>query len=116
MLGAPQASSLVVRVVGPDASIDGAVAQVRALLDRLRRGALREEDRTKAAAAIARARLAASLDPRERVVALWRGETPGTVPSLEELRALAASVLHDEGFVIVASRPPRPPPDKATVH
>jgi hypothetical protein len=116
VLGAPQASSLVVRLVGSDASIDGAVAQVRALLDRLRRGALREEDRAKAAGAIARARLAASLDPRERVVSLWRGETPGAVPSLEDLRAFAASILHDEGFVIVASRPPRPPPDKAATH
>lgn len=113
VLGAPQASSLVVRIVGPDASIDGAVAQVRALLDRLRRGALREEDRGKAAGAIARTRLAASLAPRGRVVSLWRGETPGPVPSLDNLRAVAASVLHDEGFVIVASRPPRPPPDKA---
>ncbi len=116
VLGAPQSSSIVVRLVGPDASIDGAVAQVRALLDRLRRGALRDEDRTRAAGAIARARLAASLDPRERVVDLWRGEAPGPTPSLDELRTFAAGVLRDEGFVIVASRPPRAPPDKPAAH
>ena len=88
VLGAPQASALVVRLVGPDASIDAAVAQVRALLDRLRHGALREEDRAKAAGALARTRLAASLDPRARIINLWRGEAPSPSPSLDDLRAL----------------------------
>jgi hypothetical protein len=112
VLGAPQTPSLVVRLVGPDASIDPAVAQVRALLDRLRHGALRSEDRAKAAGAIARAELAASLDPRARVIDLWRGEPPSPAPSLDDLRAFAASALRDETFVIVAARPPRPAPDK----
>ncbi len=112
VLGAPQALSLVVRLVGPDASIDPAVAQVRALLDRLRHGALRDEDRARAGAALARARQAASLDPRARIVDLWRGEPPSPAPSLDELRAFAAASLRDEAFVIVAARPPRPPPEK----
>ncbi len=114
VLGAPQAPSLVVRLVGPDASIDPAVAQVRALLDRLRRGALRDEDRARAAGALARARLAASLDPRARVIDLWRSEPSSPAPSLEDLRAFAAAALHDEAFVIVAARPPRPPVEKTS--
>jgi hypothetical protein len=116
VLGAPQTASLVVRVVGPDSNIDAAVAQVRALLDRLRQGALREEDRARAAAAIARARLAGALDPRARLMALWRGDPPAAPPSLDDLRAFAAGVLHDEAFVIVAARPPRPPPEKTSPH
>jgi hypothetical protein len=116
VLGAPQTSALVIRLVAPDATIDAAVAQVRGLLDRLRRGALRDEDRAKAAGAIARARLAASLDPRERVVDLWRGEAPTAAPSLDDLRAFAGAMLRDEALVIVASRPPRPTPDKPAPH
>ena len=113
VLGAAQSSALVVRLAGPDASIDTAVAQVRSLLDRLRQGAVREEDRARAAAALARAQLAASLDPRARVVDLWRGEPLSPAPSLDDLRAFAAATLRDEGFVIVAARPPRPSADKA---
>jgi hypothetical protein len=114
VLGAPQTASLVVRVVGPDAGIDPAVAQLRALLDRLRQGALREEDRARAAGAIARARLAAALDPRARVIDLWRGDPAPLAPSLDDLRAFAAGALRDEAFVIVSARPPRPPPDKTS--
>jgi hypothetical protein len=113
VLGAPQAPALVVRLVGPDPSIDAAVAQVRALLDRLRHGALRDEDRARASATLARAKLAESLDPRARVIDLWRGESAPPVPSIDDLRAFATVTLRDEAFVIVAARPPRPPPDKS---
>jgi len=113
VLGAPQAPALVVRLVGSDPAIDAAVAQVRALLDRLRHGALRDEDRTRASAALARAKLAGSLDPRARVIDLWRGEAATPVPSIDDLRAFATATLRDEAFVIVAARPPRPPPDKS---
>jgi hypothetical protein len=119
VLGAPQSPALVVRVVGSDASLDAAVAQVRALLDRLRHGALRDEDRDRAAGALGRARLAASLDPRARVIDLWRGD-PSTLeahdpaPSLDDLRAFAAATLRDEAFIIVAARPPRVERDDPT--
>ncbi len=123
VVGASPASALVVRVVARDASIDDAVAQVRALLDRLRHGALREEDRSRAAAVVTRQRLATSLDPRARAVALWRGEassptpsgTASAPPTLDELHAFSAAWVHDESLVIVAARPPRPLPEKATV-
>jgi hypothetical protein len=112
VLGAPHASALVVRIAGADPSVDAAVAQVRALLDRLRQGALREEDRAHAAAALGKDRLAASLDPRARVIDLWRGEgSAAAAPSLDDLKAFAAAALRDEHLVIVAARPPRPAPD-----
>ncbi len=114
VLGAPQTPSLVVRLAGPDANIDASVAQVRALLDRLRQGALRDEDGARAAAAIARAHLAAALEPRARIIDLWRGEASPAAPSIDDLRAFAAATLHDEAFVIVAARPPRPPVEKTS--
>ena len=107
MLGDPLAPALVVRLVAPEASLDGAVAQTRALLERVRLGALRQEDRDRAAARVARANLTASLDPRLRTIDLWRGAAAGPSPSLEALRAFAAMVLHDDALVIVAARPPR---------
>jgi hypothetical protein len=112
VVGAPRTSALVVRLVAAEGQLDGAVAQTRALLDRIRQGALREDDRKRAGDALERAALAASLDPRARSLAVWRGETPSpglkrAAPSLDELRAFAAAALHDDALVIVAARPPR---------
>jgi hypothetical protein len=109
VLVGPRSAALVIRLTAADGAMDAAVAQTRALLDRLRQGAVREEDRTNAATAIARSSLAASLDARTRTVALWRGENPSPAPqpTLDALRAFAASVLRDEALVIVAARPPR---------
>jgi hypothetical protein len=106
VLGARRDPALVVHLVAADASLDAAVAQVRALFDRLRQGAAREEDRARAAAAIARTAAAASLDPRARAIGLWRGDPlPSAAPSLDGLRAFASATLHDDALVIVALRP-----------
>ncbi|HEY8042072.1 MAG TPA: hypothetical protein VIF15_19850 [Polyangiaceae bacterium] len=107
VVGAPRSPALVLRIVADDASLDGAVAQTRALLDRLRQGALREDDRARAASSLARASLAVSLDPRARTIELWRGDPASPAPSLDALRAFAASMLRDDALVIVAARPPR---------
>jgi hypothetical protein len=123
VVGVPRSPALVVRLTATDASLDPAVAQTRALLDRLRQGALREQDRARAASSLARAALDLSLDPRSRTVDLWRGEGPRSrpgsgeagdpptapAPSLDALRAFAALSLHDDALVIVAARPPRVP-------
>jgi hypothetical protein len=110
VLGAPRVPALVVRLVAPDTSLDAAVAQVRALLNRLRQGALKPEDRARAASFLGRAALAAQLEPRARAIQLWRGEPAEATPSLDDLQAFAAGVLHDEALVVVAARPPRSPP------
>lgn len=116
VIAAPQSAALLVRLTAPDAALDAAVAQTRALLDRLRRGAIQAEDLARASRRVARASLATSLDPRARVVALWRsdarndshaeGRSAAAPPSLEELRAFATATLRDEALVIVAARPP----------
>jgi hypothetical protein len=111
VVGGPHASALVVRVDAPSAALDAAVAQARALLDRVRQGSLSEPDRARAGAHLVEQGLAASLDPARRLASLWRGmaaEPP--TPSLDALRAFAGTWLKDDALVIVAVRPPRPPP------
>jgi hypothetical protein len=109
VIGAPRVPALVVRLVAPDGSLDGAVAQTRALLDHLRQGALKPEDRARAAALLASRALGAQLDPRARLVQVWRADPAATAPSLDELQAFAAAALRDESLIIVAARPPRSP-------
>ena len=115
VIGPTRAPSLVVRVGTAPGALDAAVAQTRALLDRLRQGAMVEADRTRAGAARTREDLAAALDPRSRLVALFRGDpvsgpvgSAATPPPLDALRAFAATTLRDDALIIVAVRPARP--------
>jgi hypothetical protein len=107
VVGAPRCPALTIRLTAADASLDAAVAETRNLLDRLRQGALREADRSRAASSLARDALTLSLDPRTRTIDLWRGESATPPPSLDALRAFAAASLHDDALVIVAARPSR---------
>ena len=112
VLGWPRAPALVVRVVASQASLDSAVMQARALIDRLHKGGLPAADFERATTARARTALAVSLDPRARVVATWRGEpistTPATRVTSEDVRTFAQKHLAEDGMVVVASRPARP--------
>jgi hypothetical protein len=117
VLGLPRAGALVVRVVATDDALDAAVAQVRGLLDRVRQGAVRDDDLQRASLTLAKQRLASMLDPRERALALWRGDVVDVAPALDTVRALAAGSLRDEAMVAVAARPTRlesPAPRTAT--
>jgi hypothetical protein len=102
-----RAASLEVTITTAAGAVDAAVAQTRALFDRLRQGALSEADVARATALRDESELAASLDPRTRLVALWRGDAarPSERPSLDALRAFSAQTLHDDALVIVALRP-----------
>jgi len=129
VLGGPRAPALVVRLVAPDAMLDGSVAQTRAALERLHQGALGEEDRARAEAVLAAASVEASLDPRTRTIDLWRGDAasgadrgpPATrtvgpsTPPLVALRAFASAQLRDDALVVVAARPPRGDTDPPSV-
>ncbi len=112
--GPPRAPALVIRVSSAQGSLDAAVAETRALFDRLRLGALADADRTRALARLASERLAASLDPKTRLIALWRGEAPAMAPpTLEAIRTFAGLTLKDDALVLVAARPPRLSSSKA---
>jgi hypothetical protein len=120
VVGGPGASALVVRIESAPGALDAAVAQARALFDRVRQGSLVEADRARAAALLADRDLAASLDPSRRASALWRdpprdaSHDPAhdSPPTLDALRSFASTTLRDDALVIVAVRPPRPAPTK----
>lgn len=114
VLGWPRAPALVVRIVAPQTSLDDAVMQARALVDRIHKAGLSGADYDLATAKRARTALTTSLDPRARVVATWRGEPIDAAsrqsPSAADVRTFAQKYLSEDAMVVVAARPPRPPP------
>lgn len=110
VVGGPFAAALVIHVASTEAALDGAVAQARTLFDRLRRGALSDADWSKVAAARATRVSQASLDPRERLAALFADGASRTAPapSASSLTPIAERILRDDAMVVVALRPPRP--------
>ena len=127
LVGGPRAAALVIDVRAPEATFDAAVAQVRALLQRLRQGAIGPADLERSQALRDRWELEASLDPRRRLINLWRdgrtnasapssGFAPTTSaasgsplppPSLDGWRAWVANTLSDEKLVVVMAKPKR---------
>jgi NAD(P)-dependent dehydrogenase (short-subunit alcohol dehydrogenase family) len=113
LVGGPRAAALVIDVRAPEATLDAAVAQVRALLQRLQQGAIGAADFTRGQALRERWDLEASLDPRRRLIRLWRDPRPAPSPapspplSLEGWRAWAANTLTDEKLVVVIAKPKR---------
>ncbi len=105
LLGGTRAPALVIRITTPPGSLDAAVAQVRAMLDRLRQGAFSDADRARAQSMREVAAVPLASDPRARLMALFRDDKPHAAPSLDALRALAAVALKDEALVIVAEQP-----------
>lgn len=106
VVGPSAASTLVVRVESTGATLDGAVAQVRALMDRLHRGAFTDADRARAMARMSEQGLRESLAAQGRLVQLWRGDQkPRPAVSLDAVKAFLNDVVRDEALVIVASRP-----------
>ncbi len=113
VVGYPRAPALVVRLVSTQASLDNAVMQARALVDRLKQSGLGAADHERATASVARAAVVSALDPRLRLVATWRGMAVPTAAqplprgraSLDDVRAFAAKRLGEESLVVVASRP-----------
>ncbi|HMJ56456.1 MAG TPA: hypothetical protein VK540_30525 [Polyangiaceae bacterium] len=118
LVGGARAAALVIDIRAPEATLDAAVAQVRALLQRLRQGAIAPTDLERSQALRERWDLEASLDPRRRLLSLWREPRLGAAsspavapaavaPSLEGWRAWAANTLSDEKLVVVIARPKR---------
>jgi len=115
VVGWPRSPALVIRIVSTQASLDNAVMQARALVDRLKKSGLLAADHERATLAASREALAAALDPRARIVATWRGEpiptaaqpTPRGAASADDVRAFAAKHLAEDTMVVVAARPSR---------
>ena len=115
VVGPVEGSALVVRIASAEGALDAAVAQTRALLDRLRRQGLDARAIERAEAELVRGWDERALAPEQRLLALFRGDprlgggpSPLQRPTVDAVRSFAGGVLRDEAFVIVAARPPRP--------
>lgn len=97
-------SALVVHIEAPAGALDAAVAQARAVLDRLHTSGPTRDDLDRARRTRAAGEAAAALDPRVRLVRAWRGPPPPG-PGDDAVRAAVAALLHDDALVIVALRP-----------
>lgn len=97
--GGGHAAALIVDVRAVDRKRD-AVAQVRALFDRLARGAASEADLAAAEKEHRRLHALAALDPRRRIVDLWRSAEPESRLDLKTLRAFHTSLRADSHVVV----------------
>jgi hypothetical protein len=108
LIGGTRAAALVIDVRAPEPQLDAAVAQVRGLLQRLRQGAFSQADLERSIALRDKWDLEASLDPRRRLVDLWRDVRPSRkAVSLDAWRTWAASALKDDKLIVVLARPKR---------
>jgi hypothetical protein len=108
LIGGTRAAALVVDVRAPDTQLDAAVAQVRGLFQRLRQGAFSQADVDRSLALRDKWDLEASLDPRRRVVDLWRDvRASSRAVSLDAWRTWTASALRDDKLIVVLARPKR---------
>ena len=69
------------------------MAQVRALFGRLAAGAATAQDAAKASDVFRAAERRAALDPRRRIVDLWRQAPPAAAPTLDSLKRFSAATF-----------------------
>jgi hypothetical protein len=100
-LGGADSAALVIEIRAVEEKIDQAVAQVRGLLARLRAGAATEGDAARAREYFARFQAQRQLDPRQRIVELWRGGDRAPSGSFEGMQRLHQALLDPEREVIV---------------
>jgi hypothetical protein len=100
VLGGGRAAGLVVEVSALEGKGRQAVAQVRALFERLGQGGATRSDFEASSRAYRDERLARSLDPHERLVELWRGARPETAPTLQSLHRFHQSVFRPGSEVV----------------
>jgi hypothetical protein len=105
LVGGPTLGGLVVRVSADRGMETPAVAQVRALLERLGRGAVSQEDVVLAERELSRAELETSLDPRRRIIDLFRGATQQPPLDLRALRAFQARLAGSHHTVVYVRSP-----------
>lgn len=103
-LGGASAAALLIEIHAVDDKHEEAVAQVRGLLARLRDGAANAADVRSASAYLAQREAGRRLNPRGRLVALWRGESPPRA-TLESLHALHRAAFEAGRALVVMTRP-----------
>jgi hypothetical protein len=107
-LGGSGAAALVIEVRALDGKREQAVAQVRGLLERLRQGAATREDALLGQQLLEQRSAELALNPRGRVLELWRGAQPQPRSgSLEGLHALHRAAFEAGREVVVLTDPPQ---------
>ncbi len=99
VVGGARAAALIVEIRASDDEARAAVLEVRRVLERLAQAPLSGEELGAVQRSAERQALAASLDPRRRIVDLWRGTTapaalgPGSVRSFQQALNPSAEVV-----------------------
>ncbi|MEO8180815.1 MAG: hypothetical protein ABI895_18425 [Deltaproteobacteria bacterium] len=107
-LGGAAAAALVIEIRALEGKREEAVAQVRGLLERLRAGAATMQDVQRAQEFLQRRRADLELNPRARVVELWRRGLPRPrAGTLDGLRALHRAAFEAGREVVVLTDPPQ---------
>ena len=101
LLGAGPRAALVVELRGEPDRLELAVAQVRALFVRLAQGAASPADLERATSRFSAGDVAAHLDPRRRLVDLFRGVAAPALPALPAWRSWLAGALRDDRVTVV---------------
>jgi hypothetical protein len=101
LLGGAGASALIIEIHALEGRAKEAVAQVRGLLERLARGAATEQDVQLAERALQKAELHRNLDPRRRIVELWRAAPESRPATLASLRRMHQRALSAPSHVVV---------------
>jgi hypothetical protein len=104
VLGGSRASAVVIEIYAAPDAVRGAVAQVRGLLDRLSRGGASAADFEIARKHFEREGSVALLDPRRRIVDLWRVEVPREPADPSALRRFLGA-LRPDAHVVVYLKP-----------
>lgn len=100
IIGGGRAAALVIEIRASDDDARKATLEVRRALDRAVSGQISNEDLATAQRAAAQRTLGASLDPRRRIVDLWRGGATEGSLSRTSLRAFQAALSQSAQVVV----------------
>jgi hypothetical protein len=101
LLGGSRSAALLIEVNALEGKTPQAIAQVRGLLERLSQGVVTSNDLELAERALQQSEATLGLDPRRRIVELWRGPRPSATPTLSSLRRFHRSAFRPESHVVV---------------
>jgi hypothetical protein len=104
-LGGFRRPALVVEVRALPDQLDAAIASVRGVLDELGRGQLRADDLAQASARLAERDAQARIDPRRRIVDLFRGPAPVKIQA-PNLKAALSSFTQSLHFTVSIAKNP----------